>query len=166
MDESRDKFRRLREQEERHIHDLDRLLSAARGRREPCDEEDIDYRLHPALHLLLGAISNIDQRMINLEDMVLRLAESAALSPKARAPVAYETNQDRQDFEAGMAGLRGEVELLRHMADLDRPVTAADRANIAMELLRMLDRFIHIENELRAQRGEPMIPTRDTWTSE
>jgi hypothetical protein len=75
-------------------------------------------------------------------------------------------DMERQEFEAGMASLRAEVHLIRSLVDLDRPVTPADRANIATELLRMLDRFIGFENKFRAMEGKPPIPMRHDWEAE
>ena len=43
---------------------------------------------------------------------------------------------------------------------IEEAVPPVDRSNIDLELMRLLDRFVFQENELRRLRGEPQIPMR------
>lgn len=153
----------LRRRAERTIGDLDELLRDVRRQKGQWTEAEVEYWLHPALHRMLGAIIGLAERMTNLEDMVLRAARAEGTMGERWRPVAYVAGQERQDDEAGLAALWAEEMLIRTLTDLERPVTPVDRANIAVELLRVLDGFIGQENKLRLAEGRSPIPPRHEW---
>jgi len=74
-DEARNKIDDLRKDDDRHRGQLDVLLRETRRKKAGWTEDEIEYWLHPALHLMLGGLSNLSSRMTNLEDMVLRAME-------------------------------------------------------------------------------------------
>jgi len=74
-DEARNKIDDLRKEDDRHRGQLDVLLRETRRKKAGWTEDEIEYSLHPALHLMLGGLSNLSARMTNLEDMVLRAME-------------------------------------------------------------------------------------------
>ena len=86
-------------------------------------------------------------------------------NPIPPKPETQEERADReqQDLEIGLAALRAEERLIRELVALERPVDPVDRSNMGTELLRMLDRFIYLENKFRVIEGKPLIPTRDKW---
>lgn len=155
-DSTEDQIDRLRAQTADHMRQIDTRLQEARTSKGSWTEDEVEYWLHPALHLIFVTLASLNERLTNLEDYVVRAGEGASTHE-----VAYLTNQDRQDVEAAAASLRAEERLIRGLMDLTREVTPADRANIGMELIRFLDRFIGQENKLRAMEGKPPLPERD-----
>jgi len=69
-------------------------------------------------------------------------------------------DQERQEVEAAAAFVRSQEELIRQLIDLDRPVTAVDRANIGTLLLGMHQRLVALANEVRRMQGKEPIPLR------
>lgn len=65
---------------------------------------------------------------------------------------------ERQEIQLAVSALRNERKLIRRLFDVERPVDPVDRSNIAVELMRMLDRFVYFENELRQRQGKAPIP--------
>ena len=162
-DGERSKIDDLRKEDEQRRGQLDAIFMEARQKKGGWTEDEIEYWLHPALHIMLRELGNLSARMANLEDMVLRAMEGAGGSMKEWKPAAYQTGQERQDDQAGVGCLRVEEQLIHGLMDLHRPVTPVDRSNLATELLRMLDRFIGTQNELRELRKEPRLPMRNEW---
>lgn len=165
MEESTEnQINRLRARTADHLGQLDTRLHEARTSKGSWTEDEIEYWLHPALHLIFITLLSLQERLTNLEDYVVRATEGVGTPGSARQ-VAYLSGQDRQELEAAGAFLRAEEHLIRGLMDLSREVTPADRANIGMELLRFLDRFIGQENTLRVMEGKPPLPIRDESAS-
>jgi hypothetical protein len=157
-DSAEDQINRLRDSTAKQIRQLDLLLQEARTYKETVTENDVEYWLRPALHLVFVALSSLNHRLTNLEDYVVRAVEGGTLDGTQR--VAYLTSYDKQELEAAAVSLQNEMLFIRGLMDPSREVTPADRVNIGIELTRFLDRFIGQENKLRAMEGKPPIPGR------
>lgn len=77
----------------------------------------------------------------------------------ANPPTAEQlADRERQEMEAAAAFVRSQEERIRQLIDLDRPVTAVDRANIGTLLLSMHQRLVALANEVRQIQGKEPIP--------
>src|SRR5947209_18773713 len=69
-------------------------------------------------------------------------------------------DRERQEIAAAASFVLSQEQIIRQLIDLDRPMSASDRASIGTLLLGMHQRLHALGNELRQMQGKDPIPMR------